>query len=986
MYRGETISTKNKTFLLLILSLLILAMASVSASDVSDINENQNFISVSDDLASDNLDNLDFASDDSNSVGSNSDLVSSPNDVSDTNAESSISQDSDVESSLSNSDGADLADSDSSSEAIKNATAIQSSASKVVKGNNYSVTLKDKNGNVLSGKKLIFTFDGKNYTKTTDSNGIASLTLNSKPAKYLIKVSFLGDDLYESSSFSQKVTISKSPTTIKNVSVEAVNGKSYSVALKNQNGNPVSSKEVTLKFNGKTYKKTTNAKGIVKITLRGTVGKTYKLTYKFAGDSSYLASSGSASFKLKRSTKFVGSNARILRGGKYNITLMNANNKPLAKKKVTVLFNGKTYKKTTNAKGIVRLTLKPTPGKTYKLTYKYAGNSNLGASSKTVSVYVKVPTKLVNSGSAVSRGSVYHITLKDYKGKALAKKNVRITYNGRTYKKKTNAKGVVGLKINTNITSVNKLSYRFAGNKNYGPSSGSVNLRTKMGTHLTGSSATIIKGKYYKVTLKDKAGKALSKRTVTFVINGKKYKKTTNSKGIASIKINLAAGKKYKLSYKYAGTKYYNKASGKINLAVKLATSIKNSGSSAVNNSSYVVTLKDSSSKALANKTITFTLDGKTYKNTTDENGVASLFISEDRIKTAKFTYKFAGDSLYNATSGSISLKVKSDKVFSFNQIVAAAKTLRKYVEKNGKLPSTVSVNGISVNITSFAYLMSKSVVNINNSKKSNVYVVPVSSSYSNNGNATINGNLYKAGYLELATKVISYTESNHAIPNYVNTSLGSLSPNLYIFGLSKSLDFYSANKYLPNYLILDSDDVSAKSGTGKGNSSQYKKGLNEVQTLSASQLSKYLVASGNDAYNAAIQTLAKKLVSGKTTAWAKANAIFTYVRDNIDYEYYADTRYKATGTYSKKKGNCCDHANLIVSLCRAAKIPARFSHAQGCTFSSGLVTGHVWAQIYVDGVWYSADATSSRNSLGNIHNWNTKYYNTFKRYYHLSF
>ena len=186
--------------------------------------------------------------------------------------------------------------------------------------------------------------------------------------------------------------------------------------------------------------------------------------------------------------------------------------------------------------------------------------------------------------------------------------------------------------------------------------------------------------------------------------------------------------------------------------------------------------------------------------------------------------------------------------------------------------------------------------------------------------------------------------------------------------------------------MILDSDDVSAKSGTGKGNSSQYKKGLNEVQTLSASQLSKYLVASGNDAYNAAIQTLAKKLVSGKTTAWAKANAIFTYVRDNIDYEYYADTRYKATGTYSKKKGNCCDHANLIVSLCRAAKIPARFSHAQGCTFSSGLVTGHVWAQIYVDGVWYSADATSSRNSLGNIHNWNTKYYNTFKRYYHLSF
>ena len=64
----------------------------------------------------------------------------------------------------------------------------------------------------------------------------------------------------------------------------------------------------------------------------------------------------------------------------------------------------------------------------------------------------------------------------------------------------------------------------------------------------------------------------------------------------------------------------------------------------------------------------------------------------------------------------------------------------------------------------------------------------------------------------------------------------------------------------------------------------------------------------------------------------------------------------------------------------------ARFSHAQGCRFSSGLVTGHVWAQIYVDGIWYSADATSTRNSLGNIQNWNTNSFNTLKQYVHLPF
>ena len=146
------------------------------------------------------------------------------------------------------------------------------------------------------------------------------------------------------------------------------------------------------------------------------------------------------------------------------------------------------------------------------------------------------------------------------------------------------------------------------------------------------------------------------------------------------------------------------------------------------------------------------------------------------------------------------------------------------------------------------------------------------------------------------------------------------------------------------------------------------------------------MTASGNDALNAEIKALAKQLTQGKTTTWAKAQAIFNYVRDNIDYEYYANTKYKATGTLSKKRGNCCDHANLVVALCRAADIPARFSHAKNCRFRSGLVTGHVWAQIYVDGVWYTADATSKSNKLGNIQNWNTNSFTNLNQYIHLAF
>ena len=960
-------------------------MASVSASDVNDINDGNDHISLSEDSASTDLANDDLAlsSADADSIDDDLDLASSSNEA----YEDSSANPSNGESSYGPQSNALSESGDSNSQTTIN-TSIESSTSNVVKGENYSVTLKDKDGNVLSGKKIIFTLNGTNFTRTTNSNGIASLTLNTRVGNYLIVVSFLGDDSYANSSFSQQLTVSKIPTAIENSTDLAVIGRAYSVVLKDKNGNPLSSKAVTLTFNGKTYKRTTNSQGIVSITLDGKRGNSYNLTYKFAGDSSYMASSGSVSLKLKMSTKIVGTDARIVQGKVFTVTLKDASNKLLANKKVTVLHNGKTYNRTSNSKGIVSLTLSQTPGKYYNISYRFAGDSTYTGSSKKLSVFIKTPTKFVNSGSFVCKGNVYYVTLKDSNDNVLANKTVKLTYGTKNYTLTTNSKGKVGVKINSAKGKVYKFTYKFNGNSLYGPSSGSLNLRTKLATSLIRSSATIIKGNPYKVTLKDSDGAVIANQNITFNFSGAKYVRTTNSKGIASLVINPSALKTYNLSYSYAGNSLYNKSSGNVSLAVKLGTTIKNSGTTVANNSSYEVTLKDSNNNALASKVIIFTLDGKTYRNTTNSKGVASLFISEKNFTTVNLTYKFAGDSMYVASSGSVKVRVVSDKVFTFNQIVAASKALRKYVEKNSVLPSTVTVNGLKVNITSFAYLMSKSIVNVNNGKKSSVEVVSVSSNYSNSGSGLINANLYKAGYLNLSNYLISYTKSNHKIPNHINTSIGDLSPNLYIFGLSKALDFYSNNSYLPNYLILNSEDVCSKSNASikYGNASQNKKGLNEAQSLNATQLAVYLKSSGNDALNDAIRNLAKQLTSGKSTTLAKANAIFTYVRDNVAYEYYADTKYKATGTLSAKRGNCCDHANLVVALCRAANIPARYSHAQGCTFSSGLVTGHVWAQIYIDGVWYSADATSKRNNLGNIHNWNTNSFNTLKRYSHLPF
>ncbi len=1013
MYRGEIISTKNKTFLLLILSLLIFAMASVSASDVNDVNDNQKYLSVNEVSASGNLvdDQIALSSADANSLNSNSDLISgtkasaddskvaSSNSGSSTakssssassNAKSSSSSASDVKSStinsstntpkkVSNSSDSKLSDS------TKNATSISTTTKKVVKGNNYTVTLNDKNGNVLSGKKLIFSINGNNYTRTTDSKGIASLTLNTKPMDYIIKVMFLGDDQYESSSLTETVTVSKISTNIRTYTPSAVYKKAYCVYLTDMYGNKLVSKKVTFTFNGKTYTNTTNANGMATIHLDGKAGNTYKLTYKFAGDNDYDASSGSASLYLKMGTKIVGSDASIVKGTNFDVVLKNTNNYALANKKITFTYNGKTITVTSNAQGIIRIKLGAAAGKSYSLTYQYAGSSYYDACSKVLNVFIKTPTQLINSGGVVCKGNTYQVTLKDDSNKGIANKLVTITYGTGTYKRTTNANGVVGLTINTGAGKTYKFAYKFAGDRLYGASSGSVDLLSKLATKMTGSSSTIIKGKDYSVTLKDSAGNLLSGQTLVFTISGKEYKRTTNAKGVASLTINPSVCKSYKFSYSFLGTTKYNKSeSGVFDLAVKMASSIQNSGNVAINNTTYTVTLKDGNNKGIANKVITFTFDGKTYNKTTNANGVASLLIDVAKLKTATLTYKFAGDTEYAGSSGSVSLKVVSDKVFSMSQILALATALRTYVEKNHKVPATVSVDGIKMNTTTFAYIMAKALLNINDGKNIDIEALKLDGNYSNNGNKTFKGNLYKAGYLDLAKKLIDFADTNKKLPNYYNSTIGLISPNLYLFGLCKALDFYSKEKYLPNYVILDSDDVNGV--IRRGNTSQYKKGLNEVETLSAAELAKYLTASGNDALNAELKALAQKLIAGKSSTWDKANAIFKYVRDNIQYEYYSDTKYKAIGTYLNKRGNCCDHANLIVALFRAAGIPARFSHAQGCTFSSGLVAGHVWAQIYIDGVWYSADATSSRNELGNIHNWNTNSFHSLKHYIHLPF
>lgn len=106
---------------------------------------------------------------------------------------------------------------------------------------------------------------------------------------------------------------------------------------------------------------------------------------------------------------------------------------------------------------------------------------------------------------------------------------------------------------------------------------------------------------------------------------------------------------------------------------------------------------------------------------------------------------------------------------------------------------------------------------------------------------------------------------------------------------------------------------------------------------------------------------------AGKTTVREKAEALFNYSRDKWEWENYNNTKKGSVKTIQEKGGNCCDLSHALIAMARAAGIPARYMHGQ-CQFSSSVI-GHVFVEMYVDGVWFICDPSNNSNTFGH-HNW----------------
>ena len=291
------------------------------------------------------------------------------------------------------------------------------------------------------------------------------------------------------------------------------------------------------------------------------------------------------------------------------------------------------------------------------------GQVNEASQSPEIEDSPQVQTTIKSDDKNIVKGHEFSVTLSDNNSSPIANKSVAFTFNKVVSNATTDENGVAKLKINSNPGEYT-VKYSFSGE-------GYMDCENSTRIQVIASSVSKIKAPSYTAyigvtntyTVTLTAGDTpLANRPVTFKLNGKTYSKKTNSKGQASININLAKGS-YTLSYSYKGEQNINPVSGTSKITVKKGMPAKmvRADSEIYRNkktSYFKIKLTDSRGTPLKSKKVILTLKGKKYTKKTNANGIASLKI---KLKIGKYNIKasFSKTNVYNKASKTFKITVK---------------------------------------------------------------------------------------------------------------------------------------------------------------------------------------------------------------------------------------------------------------------------------------------------------------------------------------
>ena len=249
--------------------------------------------------------------------------------------------------------------------------------------NSASIKLYDENKNPISGGSSVH-IQGKGFTISGSSISL-SVSLPSDTATLTISNGVF------------QVNINKAKSSSGSIHADVnQNQKTFSILLKDSNGNPIKNKQVTISINGVSKNVNTDSNGevLISISLPDNVDSV-DISYnghskKTTADNSTASSNASSKVipidsKIKVSSKTF----KVKKSKKLPVSLLDKNNKPIKNQKITIKINGKSYTVTTMSNGKATFNIKLNKKGTYNAKIIFKGDKNYKAISKTVKIKIK---------------------------------------------------------------------------------------------------------------------------------------------------------------------------------------------------------------------------------------------------------------------------------------------------------------------------------------------------------------------------------------------------------------------------------------------------------------------------------------------------------------------------------------------------------------------------------------------------------------------
>ena len=332
-----------------------------------------------------------------------------------------------------------------------------------------TATFLDAYGKALANKKVTFKVGGRDFTATTNDNGVATANVNLDAGNYVVTA--VNPVNNEQKQFKLNISKVSSSFTL-NV---AKNDEGAIIITATLTPNTVTG-NVKFKFDGDmiTYTSTISNGKATLVSPYSAEG-TYNLVVSYDGDSNFNAApTMDFSFTIRAPTPILTANDVTVVYG-YNkdmmIYLMDSDGIPISGKEIYIklVFGGKyyVYYGDTGSSGALRLSTKGIDPGTYTV---YISSENCKQIS--AKMIIKKATVKLTANAKTFKKSVkikkYTITLKNNLNKVMKSTKVTLKVNGKTYSAKTNTKGQATFKI-TKLTKKGKFTaiVKYGGSKFY---------------------------------------------------------------------------------------------------------------------------------------------------------------------------------------------------------------------------------------------------------------------------------------------------------------------------------------------------------------------------------------------------------------------------------------------------------------------------------------------------------------------------------------